>query len=175
MKRKILLHISLLSIVWLLCATDGLLGQSKRIKSMDDLFATYEQVKGVGYISISPGLLKFKAAESKEMDEIFNCIASLRILNIDITPELENLANRIRQDVQTLVRQENYEEIVKMKDSDSHFVIYLSKNKDKNSQHLEALLMVASEKSELVLIGISGKITQKVIDAVLEGKIGITL
>jgi len=172
--RRIITLISLSSIFWLMCATNSLSAQNRRIRTMDDLFAAYEQVKGVGYISISPSLLKLaKSAESKELDEVFNSIASLRILNMKITTESENLAHRIRQDVQNLVRQENYEEIVKMRDGDSNFVIYLSQNKDKNSKQLEALLMVAGKESELVLIGISGKITQKVIDAVLDGKIGI--
>ncbi|MDR2585410.1 MAG: DUF4252 domain-containing protein [Prevotellaceae bacterium] len=174
MKKRIVNIISLLSIFWLMGATGALFAQNRRMQTLDDLFAKYEQTKGVGYISISPSLLKLaKSADSKELDEVFNSIASLRILNLEITPELEGLANRIRQDVQTLVKQVNYEEIVKMIDGDSNFVIYLSKNKDKNSKQLEALLMIASEKSELVLIGITGKITQKVIDAILDGKIGI--
>jgi len=174
MKKRITKIISLLFIIWLVCAPDSLSAQNRRIRAMDDLFAPYQQTKGVGYISISPSLLKLaKSADSKELDEVFNSIASLRILNMKITPESEGLVNRIRQDVQNLVRQENYEEIVKMRDGDSNFVIYLSKNKDRNSRQAEALLMVAGEESELVLIGISGRITQKVIDAVLDGKIGI--
>jgi len=174
MKRRILFNISLLFIIWLIGATGNLSAQNRRIKSIDDLFATYEQVKGVGFISISPSLLKLsKSSDSKDMDEIFNSIVSLRILNMDITPELENLANRIRQDVQNLVRQEHFEEMMKVKQDDSDFVVYLSKNKDNNSKQLEALLLVASEQTELVIIGISGKITRNVIDAVMEGKIGI--
>ena len=174
MRRNHLKNISLFSMVWLICATGNLFSQNRRIKSMEDLFTTYEQVKGVEYISISPSLLKLAfSADSKEMDDIFNCIVSLRILNMDITSELESLANRIRLDVQYLVQQENFEEIMKMRDDDSHFVIYLSTNKDKNSTQLEALLLVANEKSELVLIGISGQITKAVINAVMEGKIGI--
>jgi len=174
MRRSILQSISLIVIAWLIGATGELSAQNRRIKSIDDLFAAYEQVKGVGYISISPSLLKLSfSSDSKEMNDIFNAIASLRILNLDITPELESLAGRIRQDVQNLVRQENYEEIMKVKDDDSNFIIYLSQNKDKNSKQLEALLLVANDKSELVLIGISGKITKAVIDAVMEGKIGI--
>ena len=174
MRRNILKSISLISLAWLICAAGNLSAQNRRIKSMDDLFATYEQVKGVGFISISPSLLKLSfSSDSKEMDDIFNAIASLRILNMEITPELEHLAGRIRQDVQHLVHQENFEEIMKVKDDDSNFVIYLSKNKDRNSKQLEALLLVANGKSELVLIGISGKITKAVIDAVMEGKIGI--
>ena len=176
MKRRIITRISLLSILWLIFASGVLSAQNRRIQTMEDLFAKYEQTKGVGYISISPSLLKLaKAADSKELDEVFNSIVSLKILNMDITPDLESLANRIRQDVQNLVKQQSYEEIVKMKDGDSNFVIYLSQNKDKNSKQLEALLLVAGKESELVLIGISGKITQKVIDAVLDGKIGIIL
>ena len=174
MRRNILKTISLLSLVWLMGAFGELSAQNRRIRSMDDLFSAYEQEKGVGYISISPSLLKLSfAADSKEMDDIFNCIASLRILNMDITPELERLANRIRLDVLNLVRQENFEEIMKMRDGDSDFAIYLSKSKDKNSKQLEALLLVANGKDELVLIGISGNITKAVIDAVMEGKIGI--
>ena len=174
MRKRIISRISLLPLVWLICTAGNLSAQNKRLQTLDDLFSRYEQVKGVGYISISPSLLKLaKSSDSNELDEVFNSIASLRILNMDITPESEPLANRIRQDVQTLVKQESYEEIVKMRDGESNFVIYLSKNKDKNSKQLEALLMIASEESELVLIGISGKITQKVIDAILDGKIGI--
>jgi len=174
MKQRITTLISLFSILWLMCAPESLSAQNRRIQTLDDLFGKYEQTKGVGYISISPSLLKLaKKADSNELDEVLNSIASLRILNMDITPGLENLANRIRQDVQNLVKQENYEEIVKMRDGESNFVIYLSRNKDKNSRQLEALLMIANDESELVLIGISGKITQKVIDAVLEGKIGV--
>jgi hypothetical protein len=174
MRKKITTLISLLSILWLICAPIGLSAQNRRIQTLDDLFTKYEQVKGVGFISISPSLLKLaKPADSKELDEVFNSIASLRILNMDITSETQTLANRIKQDVQNLVKQEHYEEIVKMREGESNFVIYLSKNNDKNSKQLEALLMIASEESELVLIGISGKITQKVIDAILDGKIGI--
>ena len=173
MKRNILVNISLLLFVWLICATD-LLAQSKRMKSIDDLFTAYEQVKGVGYISISPKLLMLtKSKDDKELNEVINSIASLRILNMDITPQLEPLANRIRKDVQELVRLQNFEEIVRMREDDSDFVIYLSQNKNKESKQLEALLLVANDKTELVLIGISGKITQAVIDAVMGGKIGI--
>jgi len=174
MKRSILNSISLISIAWLICATGEVSAQNRRIKSIDDLFAAYEEEKGVGYISISPSLLKLaKSADSKELDDIFSSISSLRILNIDITPELENLANRIRKDVQYLVQQENYEEIMKIREDDSDFAVYLSKNKDKNSKQLEALLLVVTDRSELVLIGISGKITKGVIDAVMGGQIGI--
>lgn len=174
MKIRVIIRISLLSLFVMTCISGVLNAQSRRIRSMEDLFSLYEQERQVESITISPSLLKLaKSANSSELDEVFNAIASLRILNLDITPETTPLANRIRQDVRNLVRQEGFEEIVKMKDGDSDFVIYLSQNKDKNSKQLEALLMVASEESELVLIGISGKITRAVIDAVMDGKIGI--
>lgn len=174
MKTGMITRLGLLSLCWLMCAAGDLSAQNRRIKSMEDLFANYEHEKGVGFITISPSLLKLaKSSDSKELDSVFDAITSLRILNIEITPNTESLANRIRQDVKTLVRQENYEEIVRMKEDDNDFVIYLSQNKDKNSKQLEALLLVANEKTELVLIGISGKITRAVIDAVMEGKIGI--
>jgi len=174
MKRNILASIGLLSMIGLMGATGELSAQNRRIKSMDDLFNTYEQVKGIEYVCISPSLLKLaKSKDSKEIDDVFNSIASLRILNVTITPELESLVGRIRQDVQNLVRQENFEELVKVRSDGSDFIIYLSQNKSKDSKQMEALLVVVNEKSELVLIGITGKITQKVIDAVLEGKMGI--
>ncbi|MCL1974434.1 MAG: DUF4252 domain-containing protein [Bacteroidetes bacterium] len=174
MKRKILVHIGLLSIIGLISASGSLAAQNRRIKSVDDLFSAYEQTKGVGFISISPSLLKLaKSADDTELDEVFNSIASLRIMNIDITPETEKTANQIRRDVQDLVKQQSFEELVKMREEESDFVIYLSQNQNKESKQLEAILMVANGKTELVLIGISGKITRKVIDAVMEGKIGI--
>ncbi|MCL2501817.1 MAG: DUF4252 domain-containing protein [Bacteroidales bacterium] len=174
MKRRILLNISLLSITWLVCASGDLTAQNRRIRTVDDLFSAYEQVRGVGYISISPNLLKLaQSADATELDEVFNSIASLKILNIDIRPESEHLANQVRKDVQDLVKQGSFEEIVKMKEDESDFVIYLSQNKNKNSNELEALLLMANQKDELVLIGISGKITHAVIDAVMGGKIGI--
>ena len=174
MKKSILVNISLLLFIWLICAPGNLMAQNRRVKSIDDLFTAYEQVKGVGYISISPKLLMLaKSKEDKELNEVINSIASLRILNMDITPDLEPLANRIRKDVQELVRSEHFEEIVKMREDDSDFVIYLSQNKNKENKQLEALLLVVNDKTELVLMGISGKITQAVIDAVMGGKIGI--
>jgi len=174
MKRKIFLNISLLSIIWLICATGSLSAQNRRIRTVDDLFSAYEQAKGVGYISISPSLLKLaKAADDTKMDEVFNSIASLRIINIDIKAETNTIANQIRKDVADLVKQGSFEEIVKMREDDSDFVIYLSQNKNKDNKQLEALLMVANGKTELVLIGISGKITRTVIDAVMDGQIGI--
>jgi hypothetical protein len=176
MKRRLCFYVSLISIAWLIGVPDGLSAQNRRIRTIDDLFAAYEQERGVGYISISPSLLRLsKDKNSTEMDEVFNSIASLRILNLDISPESESLANRIRRDVAYLVQQERFEEVVKMREGEGNFVVYLSKNVNKGTRQIEALLMVASEKTELVLIGISGSITQKVIDAVLEGKIGITL
>jgi hypothetical protein len=171
-----IINISLLAIIGLICTTGELSAQNRRIRTIDDLFSAYEQEKGVGYISISPSLLKLaKGSDSKDLDEVFNAIASLRILNMEITPELVGLANRIRSDVNLLVQHGNFEEVVKMREGEGNFAVYLSKKSNKESKELEALLMVASEESELVIIGISGTITRKVIDAVLEGKIGITL
>jgi len=166
MNTKILrITIGLLCALWF-CATPIEL-YAQRIKTIDDLFASYEQAKGVNYISLSPSLLKLM---KDDLDEVMSNITSLKILTLDLkTQEQKTLAARIRTDALGLVKQENFEEIMKVREDQSEFSVYLSKK----THQAQALLLIADGNSELMLIGITGTISREVINAVLEGKIGI--
>ena len=172
MKTNMLKIAVVMCLWWVGGASTPLFAQ--KIKTIDDLFSTYEKSKGINYVNLSPKLLlMMKDANDTELDEVFASIASLKLISFDVTSyEQKNLASKIRTDALNLIEQENFEEIIQVRSDGSELSAYLSKS-NSNTQKTEALLIISDGMSEFIMIGITGKISGKVINAVMEGKIGI--
>ena len=172
MKTFYLKTTGLICLVWLTCTPTFLSAQ--RVRTIDNLFSTYEQTKGVTYVNLSPKLLlMMKDSNSTELDEVFASIGSLRIISLSVASnEQKSLADKIRTDALHVVKEQAFEEIMKVRNEGSELLVYLSK-KSTNAQQPQALLMISNGVSEFVLIGITGKISGEVISAIMDGKIGI--
>ena len=173
---KKIVHI--LSIMTLICTCLplGVYGQSN-----DDpvikIFNKYEEREGVESITISPTLLGMMNGKSndKKTQELLSKINGLRIMTLSDGADGKGRGNReaITNELKTVV-QKDFEEIMKVKSSDDRLELYV-RNKPENCKDCKgALLFITSATSSVTVIYLSGTIDKSLIDAVMNGEIGIS-
>ncbi|MDR0714906.1 MAG: DUF4252 domain-containing protein [Bacteroidales bacterium] len=142
------------------------------------IFDKYDEKEGVVSITITPallGIMKNGKTKDKKTQELISKISGLRIFTFDsntVKNEAfrETLLSELRQ-----VVQKGYEPIMKVKSSTERMELYIgtvSENKEK--QETNALLVISSNDSSVVVMHLSGIIDESLIDAVMKGKISVT-
>ena len=165
-------------ITMLICLPSGVYGQKD---ANDDpvirIFKRYEEKEGVESITISPtlfGMMNGKTNDKKTQD-LISKITGLRILTLTDDADGKGRANReaITRELKAVV-QKDYEEIMKVKSSDDRLELYV-RNKPTNCKDCQgALLFITSATNSVTVIYLSGTIDKSLIDAVMNGEIGIT-
>ena len=147
--------------------------EQKPIPALTQLFSQYEQEAGLEYVALSSRLLSMMRASDKETSDILNKISSLYLVYIEDKNKQAPLAQRIQDDVQAMVKNLHYENLMQVRKQNEAFTIYISPAVGPQG-YSEALLVVINEATTFSAMGITGTISQTVIDAVMDGKIGIT-
>ena len=147
-------------------------------KSGDDdpvikLFNKYEEKEGVESISISPallGLMKEGRTGDKKTQELVSRISGLRILTISDGADGKGRSNReaLNGELQTLVKKD-FVEYMMVKNANERVELYV-----RNTSEKGALLFITSNANSTTLMHLAGLIDSKLIDAVMNGEIGIS-
>ena len=168
----------ILIINMLICLPSGVYGQ----KDADDdpiikIFNKYEEKEGVESITISPallGLMKNGKTNDKKTQELISKITGLRILTLTDNADGKGRANReaLSAELQAVVKKD-FEEIMKVKSSGERIELYV-RNKPDCKNCTSALLFITSATNSLTVMHLAGMIDKSLIDAVMNGDIGIS-
>ena len=174
MKR--IVHIIIVMALTWIGLPSGLYGQSND-DPVINILNKYEEREGVESITISPALLGMMSGKSndKKTQDLLSKINGLRILTLSDGADGKGRANReaITRELKAVV-QEGFEEIMKVKSSDDRLELYV-RNKPANCKDCKgALLFITSSNNSVTVIYLSGTIDKSLIDAVMNGEIGIS-
>ena len=166
--------IPMIIITMLMCVPSGVYGQKDANDPVLKIFDKYEEREGVESITISPallGLMKNGNSGDKKTQELISKIGGLRILTLKDGDDGKGRANReaLAAELQTVVKRD-FEEIMKVKSADERIELYVRNCKDCKS----ALLFITSANNALTVMHLSGTIDKTLIDAVMNGEIGIS-
>ena len=173
--KRVVQILSIMALIWT-CLPSGIYGQGN-----DDpvikIFNKYEEKEGVESITISPTLLGMMNGKTndKKTQELLSKINGLRIMTLSDGADGKGRANReaVTNELKTVV-QKDFEEIMKVKSSDDRLELYV-RNKPANCKDCKgALLFITSATSSVTVIYLSGTIDKSLIDAVMNGEIGIS-
>jgi len=167
----------------LMTLPSGVYGQ----KDADDdpvikIFKKYEDREGVESITISPTLLSLmkngKTNDQKTQD-LISKITGLRILTLTDGAEdkgyASRVANRIALSAELLsVVKKDFEEIMKVKSSGKERVELYVRHRPDCKDCRSALLFITSADNSLTVMHLAGTIDKTLIDAVMNGEIGIS-
>ena len=169
---------SILIIAMLISVPLGVYGQ----KDADDdpvikIFNKYEDMEGVESITISPallGLMKNGKTNDKKTQEYISKITGLRILTL--TDGADGKGRAIREalaaELQAAVKKD-FEEFMKVKSSGERLELYV-RHRPNCKDCKSALLFITSADDSLTVMHLAGVIDKTLIDAVMNGEIGIT-
>ncbi len=163
--------ISLMAILLLLCSPTVVMAQSGDDPILS-ILNKYEKEEGIESITISPSLLALMQ-KSKNNDqktqELVAKITGLRILTVTDKPgqSRKPLSEQFFSDLQSIGKT-GFEQIMKVKSDKDNVELYVSKG-DKKA----VLLFISSEKNSATAIYLSGLIDKALIDAVMNGEIGV--
>ena len=137
------------------------------------IFNKYEEKEGVESISISPallGLMKNGKTNDKKTQELISKITCLRILTLNDGADGKGRTNReaLTAELQAAVRSD-FEEIMMVRNASERVELYV-RNKDGRG----ALLFITSSSNSLTVMHLAGTIDKTLIDAVMNGEIGIS-
>jgi len=173
--KKIVHILSIMVLIWT-CLPSGIYGQSN-----DDpvikIFDKYEEKDGVESITISPALFGMMSGKSndKKTQELLSKINGLRIMTLSDGADGKGRTNReaVTSELKAVV-QKDFEEIMKVKSSDDRLELYV-RNKPANCKDCKgALLFITSATNSVTAIYLTGTIDKNLIDAVMNGEIGIS-
>jgi len=158
-----------------MCVPSGVYGQKDANDPVLKIFDKYEEREGVESITISPallGLMKNGNSGDKKTQELISKIGGLRILTLKDGADGKGRANReaLAAELQTVVKRD-FEEIMKVKSADERIELYVRNCKDCKS----ALLFITSANNSLTVMHLAGTIDKTLIDAVMNGEIGINI
>ena len=141
------------------------------------IFNKYEEKDGVESITISPallGLMKNGKTNDKKTQELISKISGLRILTLNDGADGKGRVNRetLTAELQSVVKKE-FEEIMKVKSSGERIELYV-RNKPDCKECKSALLFITSADASLTVMHLAGTIDKSLIDAVMNGEIGIS-
>ena len=174
MKRVVPIFI----ITMLMCLPSGVYGQKNSEDPVLKIFDKYEDREGVESITISPallGLMKNGNSGDKKTQELISKITGLRILKLtDGGAGNKGRANReaLTTELQNVVKT-GFEQIMKVKSVNERVELYV-RHKPDCKDCMSALLFIASEENSLSVMHLAGTIDKTVIDAVMNGEIGIS-
>ena len=173
--KRIVHILSIMAMIWtgLPLGTYGQSNDDPVIK----IFNKYEEREGVESITISPTLLGMMNGKTndKKTQDLLSKINGLRIMSLTDGADGKGRANReaITNELKALV-QKDYEEIMKVKSSDDRLELYV-RNKPANCKDCKgALLFITSAANSVTVIYLTGTIDKSLIDAVMNGEIGIS-
>ena len=163
----------ILIIASLISASSGAYGQNDEDPVLR-IFDKYENREGVESISISPalfGLMGSEAANDNRTRELISKITGMRIIAISGD---RGRANReaLAAELQAVVRRD-FEEIMKVNSSGERIELYVW-NKPNCRDCNSALLFITSATNSLTVMHLAGTIDKTLIDAVMNGEIGLS-
>ena len=173
--KRIVHMLSITAMIW------AGLSSSVYAQSADDpvikIFNKYEEREGVESITISPTLFGMMSGKSndKKTQDLLSKINALRILTLSDGNDGKGRANReaVTNELKSVV-QKDFEEIMKVKSSDDRLELFV-RNKPANCKDCKgALLFITSATNSVTVIYLTGTIDKSLIDAVMNGEIGIS-
>lgn len=137
-------------------------------KQLDKIFATYENYRNVESVSITPELFATLSAEAKS-NELLTKITLLKILNVKKagTDKERSVWINLRTDVNKLIQENNFSQILKVKEKGDLLEMYLKKSEN------SLLVFIADSQTEYAVFYLQGNIDKSVIDALITGEIKI--
>ena len=172
-QRMLLLSAALVLLGLPLAAQSSNPTGQKPIPALTTLFTSYEQEAGLEYVALSSRLLSMMRGSDKETTDILNKLSSLYLIYVEDKSRQLPLTQRIQNEVEAMVKDQRYENLMQVRKKDEAFTIYISPPIGPQG-YSEALLVVINEASTFSVMGITGIISQTVINAVMDGKIGVT-
>jgi hypothetical protein len=160
MNNQIIMKRILLMMMWVLIPV-GMMAQSSDFGKICD---SYENRKGIESIDISPKAFSFLVPESEVQEkQLFKKMEELKILSVSCD-KYKSTADSLREDVLSYIKKNNFQQVMKVKDSQEKLSMY-------NRTH--ELIFLALSEDEVAVIYIKGTIDEDLIKAVAEGKIKI--
>ena len=161
--------INIFIIATLIGAPQGVYGQ----RDADDdpvirIFNKYEDREGVESVTISPALLGLMNGRTNDSrtQELISKITGLRILSL--TDRANGIREALAAELQAAVRND-FEEIMMVRSAVERVELYV-RNRDGRG----ALLFIASGANSFTVMHLAGTIDRTLIDAVMNGEIGIS-
>ena len=137
-------------------------------KQLDKIFSSYENLKNVESVSISPTLFA-TLSEEAHSNELLTKITMLKILNVAKGgSEKENIVwSDLRSEVSKLISDYSFSQILKVKEKGQQLDMYLKKGED------TILIFMADSPTEYSVFYLRGSLDKSVIDALIKGDIKI--
>jgi len=169
--------VPILIITMLICLPSGVYGQKDTDDPVLKIFDKYEEKEGVESITISPallGLMKNGNSGDRKTQELISKITGLRILTLTDGANGKGRANReaLTAELQEVVKKD-FEEIMKVKSSGERIELYV-RNKPDCKECKSALLFITSASKSVTVMHLAGTIDKSLIDAVMNGEIGMS-
>jgi len=144
------------------------LSMTAQTKQLDKIFATYENYRNVESVSITPELFATLSAEAKS-NELLTKITLLKILNVTkgTTDKEKSVWINLRNDINKLIQENNFSQILKVKEKGDLLEMYLKKSEN------SLLVFTADSRTEYAVFYLQGNIDKSVIDALITGEIKI--
>jgi len=150
----------------------GVYGQNADEDPVIRIFNKYENREGVESVTISPALFGMMSGRTNDQrtQELISKITGLRILTLKDGANGRGRATRetLSAELQAVVKSD-FEEIMKVNTSSERIELYV-RNRNINS----ALLFITSANNSLTVLHLAGTIDKTLIDAVMNGEIGIS-
>jgi len=147
-------------------------GQNANADPVIAIFNKYEEREGVESVTISPTLFGMMSGRTNDRrtQELISKITGLRILTLNDGADGRGRATReaLTAELQAVVKSD-FEEIMKVNSSGERIELYV-RNRDANS----ALLFITSATNSITVLHLAGTIDKTLIDAVMNGEIGIS-
>ena len=145
--------------------------------SVIKIFDKYEGKEGVESITISPallGLMKSGKTSDKKTQELISKISGLRILTLSDGEDGKHRANReaLIAELQAVVKKD-FAEIMKVKSAGEQVELYMQHQPD-CKECRSALLFITSSSGSVTVMYLAGTIDKTLIDAVMNGEIGVS-
>ena len=167
--------VKFLIVMILISSLSGVYGQQRdsEIDPVIRIFNRYEERDGVESVTISPallGLMKNGRTNDKKTQELISRISGLRIMTLADGAEGKGRANReaLTAELQAVVKND-FEEIMIVRSSGERMELHV-RNKDGRG----ALLFITSTANSVTVMHLAGTIDKTLIDAVMNGEIGIS-
>jgi hypothetical protein len=170
--------VQILVISILVCLPSGVYGQ----KEGDDdpvikIFSKYEDKDGVESITISPallGLMKSGKTSDKKTQDLISKITGLRILTLADGQDGRRRSSReaLVAELQTVVKKD-FVEFMSVKNAGERVELYVRNTPDCKDCK-SALLFITSTSDSVTVMHLAGIIDKTLIDAVMNGDIGMS-
>ena len=151
----------------------GVCGQNADEDPVIRIFNKYENREGVESVTISPalfGLMRNGNSGDEKTRELISKITGLRVLSFTDRTDGGGRATReaLSAELQAVVKS-NFEEIMKVNRSGERIELYV-----RNGNINSALLFITSANNSLTALHLAGTIDKTLIDAVMNGEIGLS-